>query len=55
MISTFVSIVAVGLVLYVIYKIAQMFIKDQPLSVVEIILGLIFVLYALRTARFISL
>ena len=51
MIVTLLSILVAGLVLYVIYYVARMFIKGQPLNIVGLILGLIFVVYALRTAH----
>jgi hypothetical protein len=55
MISTLISILIAGLVLYVIYYVARMFFKGQPLNIVGIILGLIFVLYALRTAHLVAI
>ncbi len=55
MLSILISILVAGLILYVIYYVAQMFIKGQPLNLVGIILGLIFVVYALRAAHFISI
>jgi len=50
MTSTLISILIAGLILYVIYYVARMFVKGQPLNIVGIILGLLFVLYALRAA-----
>jgi hypothetical protein len=55
MIPTLISILIAGLILYVIYYIAQMFIKGQPLKVVGLVLGLVFVLYALRTAHLVAI
>lgn len=48
MISTLISLLISGLVLYLIYYVARMFIKGQPLKIIGIILALVFVLYALR-------
>jgi len=55
MISTLLSILIAGLVLYVIYYVARMFIKGQPLNLVGLILGLVFVLYALRAAGIVAI
>lgn len=55
MLSTLISILVAGLILYVIYYVAGMFIKGQPLNIIGIILGLIFVLYALRTAHIVAI
>jgi ABC-type multidrug transport system permease subunit len=49
MISTLIALLIVGLILYLIWFICGMFIKGQPLQVIGIILGLIFLLYALNT------
>ena len=48
MITTLITLLIAGLVLYVIYYIVGMFIKGQPLQIIGIILGLVFLLYALR-------
>ena len=48
MITTLITLLIAGLVLYVIYYIVGMFIKGQPLKIIGIILGLVFLLYALR-------
>ena len=50
MISTFISILLTGLVLYLIYFVARMFVKGQPLKIVCMILALVFVIYVLRVA-----
>ena len=55
MISTLISLLITGLVLYVIYYIVGMFIKGQPLKIIGIILGLMFLLYALRTAQIVDI
>ena len=48
MLTTLISLLIAGLVLYVIYYIVGMFIKGRPLNIIGIILGLVFLLYALR-------
>lgn len=48
MITTLITLLIAGLVLYVIYYVVGMFIKGQPLKIIGIILGLVFLLYALR-------
>ncbi len=48
MITTLISLLIAGLVLYVIYFVVGMFIKGQLLNIIGIILGLVFLLYALR-------
>ena len=48
MITTLISLLIAGLVLYVIYYVVGMFIKGQPLNIIGIVLGLLFLLYALR-------
>jgi hypothetical protein len=48
MITTLISLLVAGLVLYVIYYVVGMFIKGQPLNIIGLALGLLFVLYALR-------
>jgi hypothetical protein len=55
MISTLISLLVAGLVLYVIYFIVGMFIKGQPLNIIGIILGLVFLLYALRAFRVVAI
>jgi hypothetical protein len=55
MITTLVSLLIAGLVLYLIYYIVGMFIKGQPLKIIGIILGLIFLLYALRAFHIIAI
>jgi hypothetical protein len=48
MIATLISLLIIALVLYLIWFICGMFIKGQPLQIIGIILGLIFLLYALQ-------
>lgn len=55
MITTLVSLLIAGLVLYLIYYVVGMFIKGQPLKIIGIILGLIFLLYALRAFHIIAI
>ena len=51
MISTLISLLIAGLVLYVIYYVVGMFIKGQLLSIIGIVLGLLFLLYALSSVQ----
>jgi hypothetical protein len=55
MLSILISILIAGLVLYVIYFIVGMFIKGKPLNIIGIILGLVFLLYALRAFNVVSI
>lgn len=55
MITTLLTLLIAGLVLYVIYYVAGMFIKGQMLNIIGIILGLIFLLYALRAFGVVSI
>jgi hypothetical protein len=55
MISILVSLLITGLVLYLIFYIVGMFIKGQPLKIIGIILGLLFLLSALRSFRIVSI
>jgi len=55
MITTLITLLIAGLVLYVIYYIVGMFIKGQPLKIIGIILGLVFLLYALRAFNVVSI
>ena len=48
MIHSLLSLLIAGLVLYLIFYITGMFIKGQPLKIIGIILGLVFLLHALR-------
>lgn len=54
MFTTLLSILLAGLILFVIYYIAGKFMVGQPLNIVGIILGIIFVVYALRTSGLIA-
>lgn len=55
MITTLISLLIAGLILYVIYYVVGMFIKGQPLKIIGIILGLVFLLYALRVFNILSI
>lgn len=55
MITTIISLLIAGLVLYIIYYVVGMFIKGRPLSIIGLVLGLIFLLYALRTLGVLSI
>ena len=55
MITTLISLLVTGLVLYLIYYIVGMFIKGQPLKIIGIILGLIFLVYALRAFHIVAI
>lgn len=55
MITTLISLLIAGLILYVIYYVVGMFIKGQPLKIIGIILGLVFLLYALRVLNILSI
>jgi hypothetical protein len=55
MITTLISLLIAGLVFYVIYYITGMFIKGQLLKIIGIILGLMFLLYALRTTHIVGI
>jgi len=55
MITTLISLLIAGLVLYVIYYVVGMFIKGQLLSIIGIVLGLLFLLYALRAFNIVAI
>jgi hypothetical protein len=55
MITSLISLLIAGLVLYLIYYIVGMFIKGQPLKIIGIILGLVFLLYALRAFHIVAI
>lgn len=55
MITSLITLLITGLVLYVIYYVVGMFIKGQPLNIVGIILGLVFLLAALRSFGVVAL
>ncbi len=55
MLTTLISIIIAAIVLYLIFYLAGKFMAGQPLRIVGIILGLIFVLYALRAFGFVSI
>lgn len=55
MLTPIVSILLTGLVLYVIYYVVGMFIKGQPLNIIGIILGVMFLIYALRATHIVAI
>lgn len=55
MLTTLISILIAVLILYLIYFLVGKFMSGQPLKIVGIILGLVFLLYALRAFNFISI
>ena len=55
MISTLISLLIAGLVLYVIYYVVGMFIKGQLLNIIGIVLGLLFLLYARRAFNIVAI
>jgi hypothetical protein len=55
MLSTLISILIAALVLYLIYYLVGKFMSGTPLQIVGIILGLVFLLYALRAFGFVSI
>ena len=55
MITTLISLLIGGLVLYVIYYVVGMFIKGQLLNIIGIVLGLLFLLYALRAFNIVAI
>jgi hypothetical protein len=55
MFSVLISLLISGLVLYVIYYVVGMFIKGQPLQIIGIILGLLFLVDALRMFHVVSI
>jgi hypothetical protein len=55
MITTLISLLIAGLVLCVIYYVVGMFIKGQLLNIIGIVLGLLFLLYALRAFNIVAI
>ena len=55
MITTLISLLIAGLVLYVIYYVVGMFVKGQPLNIIGLVLGLLFLLYALRAFNIVAI
>lgn len=53
MIGTLITLLIVALILYLIWYVCGLFIKGQPHQIIGIILGLIFLLYALNSFHFI--
>ena len=54
MITTLISLLIAG-GLYVIYYVVGMFIKGQLLNIIGIVLGLLFLLYALRAFNIVAI
>jgi hypothetical protein len=54
MISTIVSVLFIGLLLYVIFFVAGKFLQGPIMNFIGVILGLIFLLYALRGVGVVS-
>jgi len=48
MIATLLTLLIIALILYLVWYICGLFIKGQPHQIIGIILGLIFLLYALQ-------
>ena len=55
MITSLISLLIAALVLYLIYYLVGMFIKGQPLKIIGIILGLVFLVYALRAFHIVTI
>jgi hypothetical protein len=55
MLTTLISLLITGLILYLICYVVGMFIQGQPLKIIGVILGLIFLLAALRSFQIVSL
>ena len=49
MITSLITLLIAGLVLCLIYYVVGMFIRGKPLNIIGIIMGLVFLLYALRS------
>jgi len=47
LISTIITLLILALILYLVWYVCGMFIKGQPHQIIGIILGLVFLLYAL--------
>jgi hypothetical protein len=55
MLTTLITLLIVGLVLAIIYYVTGMFIQGKILQIIGIILGLVFLLYALKAFNLIAL
>ena len=55
MITSLISLLIAALVLYLIYYLVGMFIKGQALNIIGIILGLVFLVYALRAFHIVAI
>ena len=49
------SLLISGLILYVIFYIVGMFIKGRPLQIIGLVLGVLFLLYALRVTHIVTI
>lgn len=52
MLTSIITLLIAGLVLYLVYIIVGKFMSGTPLKIVGIILGLVFLLYALRSLNY---
>lgn len=48
-VASLISLLVIALVLVVVYYVVGMFITGKPLQIIGLILGLVFLLYALRS------
>ena len=55
MLTTLISLLVAGLVLYVIFFIVGKFITGQALNIIGLILGLVFLVYALRAFHIVAI
>lgn len=55
MITTLITLLVLALVLYLIYYVVGLFIQGTPLKIIGVILGLVFLLYALRAFNVVAL
>jgi hypothetical protein len=55
MITTLIPVFVVGLILYIVHCVVGPFIKRQPRNIIGLMLGLIFLLYALRAFNVVSI
>lgn len=55
MVSSLVTLLIVALVLYIIWYLVGLFVKGVPHQVIGLILGIIFLLYALKALKFLDI
>jgi hypothetical protein len=55
MLTTLLTVLIAAFVLYILFFIVGKFIKGQPLTIIGVILGVIFLVFALRTFGFVSI